>query len=73
MSTTYNRPGSPVLHTKGHGHRSTDSKEEDFEAFYHIGVWRPSGHVANIILTYFHFHVPKSLHTKFGLKRSRGF
>ena len=26
-----------------------------------------------IILTYFHFLVPKSLHTKFGQKRSSGF
>ena len=27
-----------------------------------------SGHVTNIILTYFHFLAPKSLHTKFGQK-----
>ena len=32
-----------------------------------------SGHVTNIILTYFHFLAPKSLHTKFGQKMSSGF
>ena len=30
--------------------------------FYHIWAWKPSGHVTNIIFTYFHFHVPKSLY-----------
>ena len=54
-----------MLHTKVHGNRSTGSKEEDFKAFYHIWAWEPSGHVTNIILTYFHFLVPKSLHTNF--------
>ena len=63
MWTKYNGPGSPELHSKVHG-----SKEEDFKAFYHIWAWKPPGHVTNIILTYFHFIVPKSLHTKFGKK-----
>ena len=49
-----------MLHTKVHGNRSTDAKEEDFKAFYHIWEWKSSGHVTNIILTYFHFLVPKS-------------
>ena len=40
-------------------------------AFYHIYVWKPSDHVTNIILTYFHFPLPQSLHTKFGQKSSR--
>ena len=35
---------------------------DDFKAFYHILARKPSGHVTNIILTYFHFLV--SLHTK---------
>ena len=39
-----------------------------FKAFYHIWVWKPYGHVTNIILTCFRFLVPKSLHTKFGKK-----
>ena len=44
----YNGPGSPVLHTKVHGNQSTGSKEEDFfKTFYHIWVWKPSGHVTN--------------------------
>ena len=30
-------------------------------------------HVTSIILIYFHFHVPKSFHTKFCLKRPSGF
>ena len=41
-------------------------KKKIFKAFYHICAWKPSGHVTNIILPYFHFLVPKSLHTKFG-------
>ena len=57
-----------MLHTKVHVNRSTDSKEEDFEAIYHIWARIPSGHVTNIILPYFHFIEPKSLHTKFGQK-----
>ena len=39
-----------------------------FKAFYHICARKPSGHVTKIILTYFHFHVPKNVHTKFGKK-----
>ena len=60
-----------MLHTKNHGNWSTGPKEEDFRAFYHIWAKKPSGHVTNIILTYFHFLVPKSLHTKFGKKVKR--
>ena len=43
-------------------------KKNRFKAFYHIWARKPSGRVTNIILTYFHFLVPKSLHTKFGQK-----
>ena len=53
MSTKYNGPGSPMLHTKVHGNCPTGS-EEDFMAFYHLRARKPSGHVTNIILTYFH-------------------
>ena len=53
-----------MLHTKVHGNQSTGSKE-DFKAFYQIWSWKPSGHVTNIILTYFHYFIlPKILHTK---------
>ena len=41
--------------------------------FYHKWAWKPSGHVTNVIITYFHFLVPISLHIKFGQKRSSGF
>ena len=59
-----------MLHTKVHGNWSTGSiKKKIFKAFYHIWAKKPSGHVTNIILTYVHFLVPKSLHTKFGKKR----
>ena len=45
-------------------------KMKIFKAFYHIWARKPSGHVTNIILTYLHFLVPKSLYTctKFGKK-----
>ena len=62
-----------MLHTKVHRNRSTGSKEEDFKAFYHKWARKQSGHVTNIMLTYFHFLVPKSLHTKIGPKTSSGF
>ena len=62
-----------MLHTKVHGNRSTGSKEEYFKAFYHIWARKPSGHTTNIILTYFHFLVPKSLHMKFGKKKFKWF
>ena len=51
----------PWLHTNVHGNRSTGSKVEDFQVFYHIWAWKPSDHVTNIISTYFHFLVPKFL------------
>ena len=63
-----NGPGSTVLHTKAHGNRSTGSEEENFMAFNHIWARKPSGHVTNIISTYFHFIVHKSLNTMFGQK-----
>ena len=47
--------------------------KKSFKAFYYIWARKPSGHVTSIKLTYFHFLVPKSLHTKFGQKRSSGF
>ena len=39
--------------------------------FNHIWARKPSGHVTNIILTYFHFLVRKSLHTKFGKRKGQ--
>ena len=70
---------SPELHTKVHGYQSTGSKKEDFKVVflpYTVNsrwVWKPAGHVTNIILTYFHFLLPIGLHTKFIQRRSNGF
>ena len=33
----YNGPGSPVLHTKVHGNRSTGSKEDDLRHLPYMG------------------------------------
>ena len=52
MLTKYNGPGSPVLHTKVHGNRSTGSKEEDFKVFLpYVGeeaIWSCDQHYINI-------------------------
>ena len=56
-----------MLHTEFRGNQSTGSEEEDFCRFSTIyGHGGHLGHVTSIILTNFHFHVPKSLHIKFG-------
>ena len=45
------------------------AKKKIFKVLYRIRVWKPSGQVTSIIvMTYFHFLVPKSLHIKFGQK-----
>ena len=63
-----------MLHTKFRENRQSGSGKEDFEWFSpYMGMAAILGHVTSIISTNFHFHVPKSLHTKFGLKRSSGF
>ena len=61
-----------MLHTKAHGNGSTGSKEE-FKAFYHILARKPTGHVNDIILTYFHFVVPKKLKYKICSKNVKWF
>ena len=53
-----------MLHTKFRGNRSAGSGEEEFLMVFTI--YGHLGHVTSIILIYFHFHVPQSLHTKFG-------
>ena len=64
-----------MLHTKLRPNRQGGSRLRRFlKGFHHIWIWEPSlGHVTSIISTNFHFHVPKSLHTKFGLKWPSGF
>ena len=56
-----------MLHTKFRGNQPAGFGEEDFEGFFTIyGHGGHLYHVTSIILINFHFHVPKSLHTKFG-------
>ena len=58
-----------MLNTKFRGYRPFGSGEDDFTIYGHGGHL---GHVTTIILTEFHFHVPKSLHTKL-VKTARWF
>ena len=61
-----------MLHTKFRGNRPAGSGEEDFlRVFITYGHGSHLGHVTSIILINFHFHVPKSLHTKFWLKMAQ--
>ena len=53
-----------MLHTKFRGNKFTGFRVEDFLCF--ICAWKPSGHVTCIMSVNLHFHVPKSLHIKFG-------
>ena len=56
-----------MLHTKFRGNRFTGSGEEDFLKGFTIDEHGGHpGHVTSLIFIYFYFHVPKSLHTKFG-------
>ena len=56
-----------MLHSKFRGNCPADYSEEDFcRVFTIFGHDGHLGHVTNIILTNFHFHVPLSLQTKFG-------
>ena len=62
-----------MLHTKFRGNRLTGSGEEFGKIFTLYGLIGHFGLVTDIIFQNFHFHVPKSLHTKFGLKWPSGF
>ena len=55
-----------MLHTKFCGNWPAGSGEDFLKGFYHIWAWQHLGHETSIISTNFNFHVPKSLHTKFG-------
>ena len=55
-----------MLHTKFRGNQPAGSGEEDLKGFTIYKQGCHLGHVTNIILMIFYFHVPKSLHTKFG-------
>ena len=62
-----------MLHTKFRGNQPTDSEEDFWRDFTIPGHVGHLGHVISTISTNFHFHVPKSLHTKFCCKRPSGF
>ena len=63
-----------MQHTKFHGNRPAESREEDFEGFFTIyGRVGHLGHVTSIMSSNFHFLVPESFHTKFGSERHCSF
>ena len=58
-----------MLRTKFRQNHSTRFGEEDFKGFssiYMIGHGGHLGQMTSIMLMIFYFHVPKSLHIKFG-------
>ena len=56
-----------MKHAKFRGNRPAGSGEEEFRRVFTIyGRGSLLGHVISIISTNLNFHVPKSLHTKFG-------
>ena len=63
-----------MLHTKFRGNRPAGSTEEDFRRIFTIcGHVGHLGHVTSIMLSDFHFLVPKSFHTKFCSDRHSSF
>ena len=63
-----------MLHTKFRGNQPAGSGEEDFLSFFTIyGHDGHLGQATSIVLSYFHFLVPESFHTKFGSDRHRSF
>ena len=58
-----------MLHTKFRGNWPAGSREEDFRRVFTInGRGGHLSHVTSITLINFHFLVPESFHTKFGLE-----
>ena len=55
-----------MLHTNFHGNRLAGTGEDFKKVFTLYGHGGHLGHVTSIISSNFNFHVPKSLHTKFG-------
>ena len=63
-----------MLHSKFRGNRPVGSGEEDFSRVFTIyGQGDHLGHVTSIMSSDFHFLVPESFHTKFGLDRQSSF
>ena len=55
-------------HTKFRRNQPAGSREEDFLRVFTIYGHGHLGHVTSIMLINFHFLVPESFHTKFGLE-----
>ena len=58
-----------MLHTKFHGNRLAGSGEEYF--FKVFTIYEHGGHLGHMIsitLTNFHFLIPESFHTEFGIE-----
>ena len=63
-----------MLHTNFCENRPAGSVEEDFLRIFTIhGHGGHLGHVTSIMSSDFHFPVPESFHTKFGLDRQSSF
>ena len=63
-----------MLHTLFHGNRLAGSGGEQFRRVFTIyGRGGHLGHVTSIMLSNFHFLVPESFYTKFGLERHSSF
>ena len=63
-----------MLHTKFRGNQPASSGAEDFCWVFTIyGLGGHFGHVTSIMPSDFHFLIPESFHTKFGLDRHSSF
>ena len=63
-----------MLHTKFCRNQPVGSGEEEFRRVFTIyGLGGHLGHVTSIMSSDFHFLVPESFHTKFGLYRHSSF
>ena len=63
-----------MLRTQCHGNRPAGSGEEELLRVFTIyGRGSHLGHVTSIMSSDFHFLVPESFHTKFGLDRHSSF
>ena len=63
-----------MLHTKFRRNRPVGSGKEEFSRVFTIyGRGGHLGHVTSIMSSEYHFLVPESFHTKFGLDRHSSF
>ena len=62
-----------MLHTKFRRNRPVGSGEDFLMVFTIYGRGGHLGHVTSVMSSDFHFPVPESFHTKFGLDRHNSF